>query len=141
MEHYRQLHKSDNVISLKRNSVLKMKMKGIVLLLTFLSFSNLNLADSDQFKESQPKFDTSHYPWIEVPSAVLVLALSTFLNLAIINYINNKSPVSLSLTLILYRDSFGILMVSKFYLYNYFNINGLPFRCCQSVHQGLVKLS
>ena len=100
-----------------------MTVKVIVLLLTFLSFSHLNLANSDQFKESQPKFETSHYPWIEVPCAILVLALSTFLNLAIINYINDKSPASLSLPLILYRDSFCILMVSEFHRYNYFIIN------------------
>ena len=91
--------------------VIIMGLKREVLCLNLLSSIYLSLATAEY---SEPKFKTSHYLWLETPFTLLVLSLATFLNVSIINYINNQCLCSVTVHLMLYKDTFGFILVSIF---------------------------
>ena len=90
-------------------TVIKMGLKRVFLFLTLLTSIYLSHAN---LENSELKVKNYHYPWIETPYAILILALVTFLNMSIINYINEKSPLSLTISSMLYKDIFHFLVVS-----------------------------
>ena len=90
-------------------TVITMGLKRVLLFLTLLTTIYLCHAN---LENSEPKVKNYHYPWIETPYACLILALVTFLNVSIINYINEKSPLGLTISSMLYKDIFHFVVVS-----------------------------
>ena len=102
------LKRHNHQTNLEQKIVGIMGLKRALLFVTLLSsicFANV--------ENSEPKIKISHYPWVTLPCSILVLALATFLNLSIINYIKDRSPVSLTILLMLYKESFSFILVSS----------------------------
>ena len=87
-----------------------MGWKRVLLFITLLSSIYPSVANVEN---SEPKIKTSHYPWMTIPCALLVLALANFLNLSVINYIKDRSPINLTILLMLYKEFFYIILVSN----------------------------
>ena len=113
-----------------------MGLKREVLCLNLFSSIYLSLATAEY---SEPKFKTSHYLWLETPFTLLILSLATFLNVSIINYINNQCPCSLTVHLMLYKDTFGFILVSICNTFQTFHCWTLD-KSLWSIHEYLIRI-